>query len=145
VVRISSQVVDAGLAVDLRGAIMRMSRRLRREGGTGELTSGQYEVLVVLQHGPRTPGDLADEVQVKPPWMTRTVVALETLGLVRRSAHPGDGRQVVVTVTDAGRDRIAETRRRRAQWLDERLADLSPADRATLARATEILTAMNEA
>jgi DNA-binding MarR family transcriptional regulator len=138
-------VVDTGLAADLRGAIMRMSRRLRREGSTGELTSGQYEVLVILQHGPRTPGELADEVQVKPPWMTRTVVALEALGLVRRSAHPADGRQVVVTLTDAGRDRIAETRRRRARWLDERLADLSPADRATLTRATEILTAMNEA
>jgi len=145
VVRISGAVVDAGLAADLRGAIMRMSRRLRREGSTGELTSGQYEVLVVLQHGPRTPSELADEVQVKPPWMTRTVVALEALGLVRRSGHPADGRQVVVTLTDAGRDRIAETRRRRARWLDERLADLSPADRATLARATEILTAMNEA
>ena len=88
---------------------------------------------------PRAPRDLAGHERVQPPSMTRTVAALADAGLVVRSEHPDDGRQVVVTLTDAGAAVVRETRRRRDAWLARRLAELTPDERATLAAAGDIL------
>jgi DNA-binding MarR family transcriptional regulator len=50
-----------------------------------------------------------------------------------------DGRQVLISVSDAGRRTVEETRRQRAAWLSRRLADLTPDQRAVLAEAAAIL------
>jgi DNA-binding MarR family transcriptional regulator len=71
--------------------------------------------------------------------MTRTVAALTELGLVTRTPHPHDRRQIVVTVTAQGAAVARETRRRRDAWLARRLAELPPAEREVLAQAGEIL------
>ena len=131
------------LSSDLRLAIMRTARQLRRAGSSGEVTSAQYSVLVCLQDGPRTAGALAAMEQVQPPFMTRTVAALERLGFVVRSSDPIDGRQVLVEITAAGRACIAETRRRRNEWLNHRLASLSSHERSVLAEAASILLDLN--
>ena len=89
--------------------------------------------------GPLTPGALAAREQVQPPSMTRTVGALVEASLVARGVHPTDGRQVLVTITAAGEQEVRETKRRRDAWLAQRLKDLTLAERATLAEATEIL------
>lgn len=129
------------LAVDLRVSLLRTARRLRAQKSVDDLTDGQFSVLAQLVNGgPRTPGELADAEHVRPPSMTRTIAALADAGLVSRTDHPVDGRQVLVAVTDAGRDVVLETRARRAAWLSRRLEDLSPAERATLAEAAAILT-----
>ena len=76
--------------------------------------------------------------------MTRTVAALEDEGLVARTKHPTDGRAVVVTITDAGREVVAETKRRRNAWLNQALAGLTKDERETVGRAAEILRRMTE-
>jgi DNA-binding MarR family transcriptional regulator len=135
-----SQLRPATLAAELRVALMRSVRRLRATKSDRELSDGQYSVLAVLdRHGPLTPRELADHEGVQPPSMTRTVAALTGLGLVRRTDHPVDGRQVLVHVTEAGAATVRETRRRRDVWLARRLAELSADERAVLARATDIL------
>jgi DNA-binding MarR family transcriptional regulator len=119
---------------------MRSARRLRQEKSSEAITAGQYSVLAYLDNrGPMTPRELAEHEQVQPPSMTRTVNALAEAGLVTRADHPEDGRQVLVAITEAGANEVRETRRRRDAWLAKRLADLPPEDRATLARAAEIL------
>lgn len=126
------------LATNLRIAVLRLSRRLRSE--SGQLTEAQYSVVSALCHlGPMTSGQLAEHDKVQRPSMTRTVAALEERGLVTRAAHPDDRRQVVVAVTDAGRDLIREVKRRRNAWLDRRLAKLTPAERGIVAQAAVIL------
>ena len=128
------------LAAELRVALMRTVRRLRAEKSDADLTDGQYSVLAVLDRlGPRTPGEIAAHERVQPPSMTRTIAALTELGLVSRTEHPADRRQVLVALTDAGTATVRETRRRRDAWLARRLAALTPAERDVLARATEIL------
>ena len=134
------------LAAELRTAIMRTSRRLRQERSTDDVTPGQYSVLAVLdRHGPCTPGELAAHEKVQPPSMTRTVAALDELGLVGRTEHPTDGRQVLVSLTEEGRLVVRETRRRRDAWLSRRLAELTPAERDTLADAAVLLLRVAEA
>ena len=121
-------------------AIMRTSRRLRQERSTDDVTPGQYSVLAVLdRQGPLTPRELAAFEKVQPPSMTRTVAALADLGLVGRTEHPTDGRQVLVSLTPDGQVVVRETRRRRDAWLARRLAELTPAERETLAAAAALL------
>lgn len=131
----------SALAVELRVAILRTSRRLRQERSTNDVTPGQYSVLAVLdREGPSTPRELADCEKVQPPSMTRTLGALEDLELVDRTEHPTDGRQVLVSLNEAGRTVVRETRKRRDAWLARQIADLDAGERATLAEAATILT-----
>ncbi|TLM80738.1 MarR family transcriptional regulator [Pseudarthrobacter sp. NamE2] len=132
------------LAIDLRTAVMRTSRRLRVEA-TGEvITPGQYTVLAVLNSdGPSTLRGLAESEHVQAPSMTRIVNALADQGFVTRSAHPADGRQVSISITDAGRKVLAEAREQRTAWLARRVAGLSKEDREILSRAAHIMQEMS--
>lgn len=137
------ETVGAGrtepLATRLRTTLLRTSRRLRDQR-VGDLSDAQMSVLAQLvNRGPATPSELAEREHVRPPSMTRTVQHLLDAGLVSREPHPTDGRQVLVTATSQGREHILATRRRRDEWLQRRLAALTPAERATLSEAEEIL------
>jgi DNA-binding MarR family transcriptional regulator len=136
----AAQCRPTTLAAELRISLIRAVRRLRLERSSEHITDGQYSVLAGLaNNGPMTPGEIAEREQVKPPSMTRTVNVLADAGLVTRAAHPSDGRQVMISVTEAGIAEVRETRRRRDAWLSHRLAELTTEDRATLARASDIL------
>jgi DNA-binding MarR family transcriptional regulator len=76
--------------------------------------------------------------------MTRVIAALEARKLVMRMPHPTDKRQVVLTVTAAGRDLVHQVRRRREAWLAMRLKELSPQERATLRAAAPILEKLSQ-
>lgn len=128
------------LATDLRVTILRLSRRIRTESAADDLSEAQNCVLAALiRHGAATPRGLAEREGVQPPSMTRTLAALESLGYVAREAHPTDGRQVLIAITESGADYVARLRRRRSAWLASRLRGLSAEERATLAAAETIL------
>jgi DNA-binding MarR family transcriptional regulator len=128
------------LASELRIAIGRASRRIRAERGEAGLTDPQFVVLAWLtKEGPLTPGQLAERERIQPPSMTRTVNGLVELGLVAKAEHPTDGRQVVVSLTDAGVAEVDETRRRRDAWLADRLRQMTKDERALLVDAAELL------
>ena len=74
-----------------------------------------------MEDAPRTPRELAALERVQPPPMTRTIAALLDLGLVTRSAHPSDRRQVLLALSRGRATSVRETRRRRDAWLAPRL------------------------
>lgn len=130
----------SGLAGELRVALGKATRRIRSRRGAADLPDLQFNVLaVLLREGALSPGALADGEHVQPPTMTRTVNALVDLGFVRKSEHPTDGRQVVVSLTPAGEAEVRETRRRRDAWLADQLAVLTADERRTLAHAAVLL------
>jgi DNA-binding MarR family transcriptional regulator len=130
---------EAELASALRLSVMRLSRRMRQERSS-RLTPTQIAALATLErHGPMTLGEIAAHERVQPPSMTRVIAHLAVAGLVERRPHPTDGRQVIAEATDAGRALLDDDRRRRDEWLTDRLADLSPEDIAALNRAAPIL------
>ena len=130
----------AALAHDLRLAVMRFSRRLRNQRVDTSVTLTHLAALSTLQrHGPMSPGELAAYERVQPPSMTRVVVALENLGLVTRTPHPTDGRQVIIDLTPAAQELLADEARAREAWLSSRLQELSAEDRAVLREAAAIM------
>ena len=130
----------APLAGTLRDAIMRLNRRMRQARPLGDLTLTQISALTSLGlAGALTPRELAEHERVQPPTMTKIIAKLEDRGLVQRTPHPTDGRQVVLHATEAGRAAVADQRRAGDAWLAKALAELPPEDRETLRRAADLL------
>jgi DNA-binding MarR family transcriptional regulator len=130
----------AALAHDIRLAVMRLSRRLRNQRVNTAVTLTHLAALSTLKrHGPMSPGELAGHERVQPPSMTRVVVALEGMGLVTRTPHPTDGRQVVIELTPAAEDLLGAEARAREAWLTGQLEDLSPEERTVLHEAAVIM------
>jgi len=131
---------DASLAGSLRDAIGRLGRRMRAERAPSDLSLGQWAALRTLEsHRPMTPSELAGHEKVQPPSMTKILAALESHGYVTRTPDPVDRRQVVVAANAAGRELLADDRRRKDKWLSQRLATLEPDERAALAAALPVL------
>ena len=141
---------DAALATAMRISVSRLARRLRVErlglGGTETVLSDiQLAALAALErHDSMTPGELAEHEKVQPPSMTRVIALLEERGLVRRQPHTTDRRQVILTVTDDGRNLVQRVRRRREAWLAQRLQELSPDERQILRAAAPILEKISQ-
>ncbi|WP_432995829.1 MarR family winged helix-turn-helix transcriptional regulator [Dactylosporangium sp. CA-233914] len=128
------------LAAALRDSITRLNRRLRQARPMGDLTMTQLSALTSLElGGALTPRELAEIERVQPPTLTKIVAKLEERGLVQRSPHPTDGRQVILAASEPGRAVVAEHRRSRDEWLAKRLMALTPEEREVLAKAAEIL------
>jgi DNA-binding MarR family transcriptional regulator len=131
---------NAALASSLRNSVMRLSRRLRIERASTDLSLNQLAVLGTLhRHGPLTVGELAGVEKVQPPSMTRTVNCLCDLGLVRRESHASDRRQVVVHLSEQAREVLEADRRRRDAWLARQLPALTPEERRLLRQVAPVL------
>ena len=131
---------ETAVASALRLAVMRLARRLRGERSDSSLTISQIAALSTLERsGPLTPRELAAAERVQPPSMTRVVASLEAAGLVTRTDHPSDGRQVLLAASPAGAAILREDRRRRDAWLAQRLRDLPREDLEVLRRAAVVL------
>lgn len=128
------------LASTLRLSVMRLARRMRAQRADTMLTLSQIAALATLdRHGAMTPGELAAHEKISPPSTTRLLAVLESEGLVVRTAHPTDRRQVTLEVSPAGRGLLKEDRRRRDVWLARRLEELDADEVAVLQRAAGIL------
>jgi DNA-binding MarR family transcriptional regulator len=133
--------VDARLASDLSLAVIRLARQLRFRRPDSPVSLSQLSALSTLaKEGPMTPGALATRERVRPPSMTRVIASLTELGFVARSAHPADGRQVLVEVSRAGTDLIEAERRASQEWLKKRLDRLEPEQRKTLLVAADLMS-----
>jgi DNA-binding MarR family transcriptional regulator len=134
---------DARLASDLSLAVMRLARQLRFRNPSSPVSLSQMSALATLvSEGAMTPGALAIRERVRPPSMTRVIASLADLGLVDRTPHPVDGRQVVVSVSESGAELVKESRRARQEWLAKRLAALDSDQRDILRNAADLMLAV---
>jgi DNA-binding MarR family transcriptional regulator len=128
------------LADRLHSAAIHLLRRLRREDDASGLPAPQLSALsVIVFGGPLTLGDLARAEQVRPPTISKLIVALEQQGLVEREVDAADRRVVRVRATTRGTKVLQEGRQRRVAALVSSLGALSVRDRALLARALPVL------
>src|SRR2546423_3699946 len=124
---VTRRVTAAQLAEQLRAAINRFGRRLRQTRPVGELTQNQISVLGSLElAGALTPRELSDAERVQPPTMTKVLAKLEERGLIQRTPHPTDGRQVLLSATEAGREVLLEQRRAAGEGVTPRAGARPP-------------------
>jgi DNA-binding MarR family transcriptional regulator len=98
-------------------------RRLRQSQGEGELTLAESSALARLDRGgPATSAALAKQERISPQSMGATMSGLEGRGLVERRPDPDDGRQVVLSVTDAGLEMLRTRRHARTDQLAQVLS-----------------------
>ena len=135
--------VETRLASDLSLAVVRLARQLRFRRPESPVSLTQLSALSTLANeGAMTLGALAIRERVRPPSMTRVIASLADLGFVARTAHPGDGRQVLVSVSPAGVDLVKAERRASQEWLRQQLSRLDPDQRKTLLVAADLMTAI---
>jgi DNA-binding MarR family transcriptional regulator len=131
----------AALAADLRAVMGKLKRRLREQARLGDLTESQISTLSRLEReGSATVTALAQAEGMRPQSMGAIVAALEAAGLVAGAPDPNDGRQTLLSLPDAGRDRIAAGRAARQDWLLRAIQNnLAPAEQDRLASAVKLL------
>ena len=131
----------SALAQDLRALLGKLKRRLRDQGHIGDLSPSQISVLLRLEaDGPATTSSLARAEGMRPQSMAPVIAALEGAGLVSGAPDPTDGRQTLLSLTDACRKWAAEGRAARQDWLTRTLqARLSPEEQDEVARVIELL------
>jgi DNA-binding MarR family transcriptional regulator len=131
----------AVLAQDLRRLVGKLKRRLREQSNAGDLTPSQISVLLRLEKdGPSTTSNLARLESMRPQSMGTVIAALEGAGLVSGTPDPADGRQTLLSLTDACRQWMRDTRAARQDWLVRTIeARLSPDEQARLQAAIELI------
>jgi DNA-binding MarR family transcriptional regulator len=131
-------------AAQLRLAVARTARRLRQEAGAGLSPSQSAALVTIERNGPLTPSEVASIEGIQRPTATRLIARLEEAGLLTRAADPVDRRSYLVTITAQGRALLAEARAQKDAFLAQRLRRLGAEDRATLARAAQLLEGLLE-
>ncbi len=136
----------SALAEDLRLLIGTLKRRLREQGQGDDLPPSQVAVLLRLEkHGPATVSSLARAEGMRPQSMGAAIASLEAAGLVRGAPDPDDGRQTIMSLTDACRERLRTSRAARQDWLSRTIAaKLSAQEQQELAAAVKSLRRLIE-
>ncbi|AFT98691.1 transcriptional regulator [Nocardia brasiliensis ATCC 700358] len=120
--------------------MVRLTRHLRGRRADAQISLTQLSALATLSRdGAMTPGALAAKERVQPPSMTRVIASLTDLGLVERKPHPTDGRQIIVSLSEAGRALIADETNAREAWMTEQLSGLTEDQVVVLTRAVGIM------
>lgn len=134
-------MLASALAQDLRALLGKLKRRLRDQAHVGDLTPSQVAVLLRLEkEGPATASSLARAEGMRPQSIAPVIAALESAGLVNGAPDPADGRQTLLSLTDACRKWAEKGRAARQDWLTRTLqARLSAQEQGELAKAVALL------
>jgi DNA-binding MarR family transcriptional regulator len=131
----------SALAAEIRAVLGTLKRRLREQADVGDLTPTQTSVVLRLERdGPATVSTLARAEGIRPQSMGAIISALEAADLVTGTPDPNDGRQTILSLTDACRERILKGRAARQDWLFRTIQSrLSPQEQDALIAAVELL------
>jgi DNA-binding MarR family transcriptional regulator len=136
----------AELAHEVRAGLARLTWRLRAQRqrhGVGPVSLAVLSRLA--RRGTHTPKGIAEGERVQPQSLTRVLAGLEERGLVSRAPDPTDGRQSLITITEAGMDVLLEDSRERERWLAVALAEtLTPTERELLRLAATLMARVSD-
>jgi DNA-binding MarR family transcriptional regulator len=103
------------------------------------MTLSTYSVLAALTKSPERRlrmSELADNLLISRPGMTRLIERLERDGLVERTRSEADSRQVYAQITERGLERLADAAKTHFHGVRTRFLDhLSATQTQALARA----------
>jgi DNA-binding MarR family transcriptional regulator len=122
------------LAGELRVSVGMLMRRLKQTAPVDDLTMPETSALSRLDRGgPMTSSELARQDRVSPQSMGVTVAALEQRGLITRDRDPEDGRRIMLSLTEPGRQVVHSRRGAMTGQIARALREnFTPAERAQL-------------
>lgn len=129
---------DPHLSTDLRLACLRIARRNRFESVV-QVPPHQAAVLVCIERGAASAGEIAEREKISAPTVSRTIASLVDAGWVSRTGNPADGRRIILSITESGRRALEETRKAREEWMSKRLKQLGDEEVALLEAALPVL------
>ena len=134
------------IASDLRVVLGKLKRQFRAQGSFDELTASQISVPSHLERdGPATVSLLARAEGMRPQSMGAIVTILEGAGLVEGTPDARDGRKVLLSLTQACRDRVTGARAAREDWLSRTIQSaFTPAEQAQLTTGIALLKRMTD-
>jgi DNA-binding MarR family transcriptional regulator len=127
-----------GLVSDVEDLVLRLSSLTTRREGFSRTAAATLTRLA--NSGPTRLTELAVAEEVSQPSMSGLAARLVDQGLVHRGSDPQDARVVLLSLTPAGKDLVAQRREARAQRLAEALSGLTEDD---VARITAAVPALN--
>jgi DNA-binding MarR family transcriptional regulator len=133
----SPEVIDE-VAHALPERIWLLSRLFWRRGQR-DITRTEAGLLNSVSDGPRRVTELAELEGLAQPTVTLLVGRLEERGWVSRRRDPDDGRAVLVTGTDAGREALEGLRRESREMMREHISSLEDEDVESLIAAIDAL------
>jgi len=133
--------IESDQITALLSGILQLGRRLRAERGDSPVSLSGIAILSDLcRYGPMPASHLAERERLQPQSLTRIITALESQGCIERRRSAADRRELIIAVTDRGRQALAEDMRGRRIWLDRAIGQtLSAAERKHLTAAARIL------
>lgn len=128
----------------LTEVVTRLRRTLRTSIRTDypweSLPMAQVELLLALHdHQPARVGQLANLLRLAPNTVSGLVQVLVEAGLAARAPDPGDRRVALVTLTEAGRTKLADWEQAHQQRIGNALNQLPTADQTTVRAALPAL------
>ncbi len=126
------------VATELLPQAALLTRLLVRQLGE-ELSRTEVGLLKTLSDGSRRITELAELEGLAQPTITILIKQLEEQGLVTRTRQSGDGRVVLVDLTESGSVALEDYRARLRAVLGAYLAEISDEQVEALATATEAL------
>ncbi|MGN7876712.1 MarR family winged helix-turn-helix transcriptional regulator [Roseateles sp. 22389] len=134
------QQIDEQLCFAIYSTMLGLNKVYRELLKDLEITYPQYLVMLVLwERDGLTVGEIAERVFLDSPTVTPLLKRLEAAGLVSRDRSPQDERQVLITLTPAGRGL-----RQRASHLPQCIVDASDTELAELIDLRDRLLALRE-
>lgn len=112
--------------------------------GTGSST---FEIAVLIEIGEReavSARDISRLLSVDKGYLSRTIRRFEEQGLVARTASGADARVQLLSLTDSGRDRVAELSDSGADVVAEAFRDADDDELARVADAMNVILGILE-
>jgi DNA-binding MarR family transcriptional regulator len=136
----SSIGVCAREVLDVVPLAMRAIRAQLRKHGAREVSVPNFRTLTYLnRHEGTSLSDVAEHIGLSLPSMSVLIDGLVIQGLVIRQTHPEDRRRVTLGLTDRGRTTLRKADKATARYLEEKLGQLSAAERATVIQGMQVL------
>ena len=136
----------AELSTHIRLVVRKIMRGFREHDGPDDLSLPLVSLLNLLDSdGPNSITELARLEHMRPQSMSALASELGTMGLVVGTRDPNDGRSTILSLTQAGKAVLQESRAARQDWLQHSINEkLTPTERDLLAIAIELLDRVSD-
>ena len=120
--------------------LMRLLRTKFREKRIGDLTMAQFRTLAFVDanQGPSL-SDVAGQIGLSLPSMSKLVDALVSRTLITRSEHGQDRRRISLTLTGEGKRELDDAYQHTLSFFAEKFSELTDDERNQIAGAIDIM------